>query len=120
MQDGEATFTPIQTLDPNAPKLNWYKDNKYCDYHRTNGHLTSRCIGLKHYIQDLIECGDIEIFGKIGTNNSNLKMYKQPFLDHNQDKGSSIPYGYINCLNGFDNTIGCIEPVDTHVNVITI
>lgn len=83
MQVGEATFPPILTLDPNAPKPNWYKDNEYYDYHRTNGHLTSRCIGLKHYIQDLIKRGDIEISSKIGTNNKNLKMYKQPFLDHN-------------------------------------
>lgn len=50
-------------------------------------------------------------------------MYQDPFPKHGKDKGlssHSIPYDYTINITRFDSLVGRIEPIDTHVNTITI
>lgn len=56
------------TLPENPPyepkaKPDWWNDDEYCEYHKSKGHLTTNCHGLKNIIQDLIDRGDIEVDG---------------------------------------------------------
>ncbi|KAI8550600.1 hypothetical protein RHMOL_Rhmol06G0119900 [Rhododendron molle] len=43
---------------PKKPSAN-FKYNLYCTYHQMPGHSTNACFGLRHAIQDLIDCGTI-------------------------------------------------------------
>ena len=46
------------TPTPN-PLHKFYDINKYCAYHRGNGHATDSCWNLKHIVEDLIEASEI-------------------------------------------------------------
>lgn len=79
---------------------------------------------LKNYIQDLIDKGDIEVdISKPSNSNNKLKMYQDPCPKHGKYKASSshvVIYDYTNYISDFDSLVVHIEPVNTHVNTITI
>lgn len=54
------TLPEIKPFDP-KPKLKWWKETDFYDFHRNKRHLTNNCIHLKHLIQDKIDNGEIII-----------------------------------------------------------
>ncbi|KAL2930840.1 Glutamate--tRNA ligase [Bienertia sinuspersici] len=59
----EGVLEPIgPTPDPMPHRrTKWWNANKYCRYHRGNGHSTEKCFKLKDRIQDLIDSGSFHI-----------------------------------------------------------
>ncbi|XP_077246067.1 uncharacterized protein LOC143885917 [Tasmannia lanceolata] len=54
----------IELLEPReAPNflLRYWRKDYYCEYHQGVGHLTDRCMALKHKIQDMIEAKKISV-----------------------------------------------------------
>jgi len=50
----------LPEVQPDPIKLpSWYDPNAFCDWHRSPGHHTDKCMGLRHAIQDLIDEGSI-------------------------------------------------------------
>ncbi|XP_077252412.1 uncharacterized protein LOC143891762 [Tasmannia lanceolata] len=45
---------------PNPLPPYWILD-QYCEYHRNSGHLTERCLALKHALQTMLEKGKLEV-----------------------------------------------------------
>ncbi|XP_077234204.1 uncharacterized protein LOC143876381 [Tasmannia lanceolata] len=45
---------------PNPLPPYWRAD-QYCEYHRNSGHLTERCLALKHALQTMLENGKLEV-----------------------------------------------------------
>ncbi|KAH9297646.1 hypothetical protein KI387_029328, partial [Taxus chinensis] len=65
-----------------------------------------------HYIQDLIESGDVEMDSSTPNKSPNMKTFPK----HNQDKNAN----YVsNEENHFDALIGCVDTPVEHVNTIT-
>ena len=78
-------YPQTKPFDENLLKPTWYRENKYCEFHKAKGHSTNRCMRLKNYIQDLIDRGDIELEGEESTSrNQNLRIYKDPFPKHDR------------------------------------
>lgn len=79
---------------------------------------------IKNYIQDLVDKGDIEVAtSKPSNSNGKIKMCQDPFPKHGKHKASSsheVHYDCTNYVSNFDSLVGCIEPIDTHINTITI
>ncbi|XP_077223341.1 uncharacterized protein LOC143856946 [Tasmannia lanceolata] len=54
----------IELLEPREapnPLPRYWRMDYYCEYHQSVGHLTDRCMALKHKIQDMIEAKKIAI-----------------------------------------------------------
>ncbi|XP_077222151.1 uncharacterized protein LOC143855995 [Tasmannia lanceolata] len=45
---------------PNPLPRTWRED-QFCDYHRNTGHITDRCLALKHQIQNMIDRKELSI-----------------------------------------------------------
>ncbi|XP_077219123.1 uncharacterized protein LOC143853289 [Tasmannia lanceolata] len=45
---------------PNPLPRSWRED-QFCDYHRNTGHITDRCLALKHQIQNMIDRKELSI-----------------------------------------------------------
>ncbi|XP_077212815.1 uncharacterized protein LOC143847916 [Tasmannia lanceolata] len=45
---------------PNPLPRSWRED-QFCDYHRNTGHITDRCLALKHQIQNMIDRKELVI-----------------------------------------------------------
>ncbi|XP_077223026.1 uncharacterized protein LOC143856648 [Tasmannia lanceolata] len=45
---------------PNPLPRSW-RENEFCDYHRNTGHITDRCLALKHQIQNMIDRKELSI-----------------------------------------------------------
>ncbi|XP_077215639.1 uncharacterized protein LOC143850261 [Tasmannia lanceolata] len=43
------------------PLLPYWRLDQYCEYHRNSGHLTERCLALKHALQTMLEKGKLEV-----------------------------------------------------------
>ena len=140
-------FPNTHPFDENQPKSKWYRENKYCKYHRIKGHDTNKFIKLKIFIQNLVDDGEIEIEGGPTSKNAKLKIFQKPFPDHNNDNNNTnnvnrsstsnvLPYDYstnhilgfdslcgkieTNDICSFDSMCGRIEEVDTHVNALVL
>ena len=106
--------TNSRSFDPSI-KPNWWKEDHFCNYHRSKGHNTNDCFKLKDSIQDLIDGGIVLTIGLV--KNLDHKAFKTPLPKY--DKGESsqankknhdakIHYTY--ATN--DNVINMIEPVE--------
>ncbi|XP_077246192.1 uncharacterized protein LOC143886109 [Tasmannia lanceolata] len=54
----------IELLEPREapnPLPRYWRKDYYCEYHQGVGHLTDRCMALKHKIQDMIEAKKISV-----------------------------------------------------------
>ncbi|XP_077232247.1 uncharacterized protein LOC143867639 [Tasmannia lanceolata] len=54
----------IELLEPREapnPLPRYWRKDYYCEYHQSVGHLTDRCMALKHKIQDMIEAKKISV-----------------------------------------------------------
>ncbi|XP_077223046.1 uncharacterized protein LOC143856664 [Tasmannia lanceolata] len=54
----------IELLEPREapnPLPRYWRKDYFCEYHQSVGHLTDRCMALKHKIQDMIEAKKITI-----------------------------------------------------------
>ncbi|XP_077228499.1 uncharacterized protein LOC143861454 [Tasmannia lanceolata] len=54
----------IELLEPREapnPLPRYWRRDYYCEYHQSVGHLTDRCMALKHKIQDMIEAKKISV-----------------------------------------------------------
>ncbi|XP_077239769.1 uncharacterized protein LOC143880683 [Tasmannia lanceolata] len=77
---------------PNPLPPYWRLD-QYCEYHRNSGHLTERCLALKHALQTMLEKGKLEVERPNVTQNplpnhraipppaTNAIFVKEPVLD---------------------------------------
>lgn len=126
------TYPMTQPFDDNAPKPSWYKEHEYCEMHHVKGHK-KKMFGLCHYIQELIENGEIEVDnpGKNHTPNENMEIYKEPFPKHGKSEESQTDWGEssqsykaTNYLytkkdnNHYDSRMGCIRSPNDHINTI--
>ncbi|XP_077237179.1 uncharacterized protein LOC143878845 [Tasmannia lanceolata] len=59
LRDKKITLLEPRELPNPLPKY-WRKD-QYCDYHQNSGHLTDKCMALRHKIQDMIEAKDLAV-----------------------------------------------------------
>ncbi|XP_077247235.1 uncharacterized protein LOC143886952 [Tasmannia lanceolata] len=59
LRDKKITLLEPRELPNPLPKY-WRKD-QYCDYHQSSGHLTDKCMALRHKIQDMIEAKDLAV-----------------------------------------------------------
>ncbi|RDX99610.1 hypothetical protein CR513_17305, partial [Mucuna pruriens] len=74
------TTIPLKPIQP--PYLKSYDPNAKCEYHAgVVGHVTAKCWGLKHKVQDLID------MGWLSFKENNLNVDNNPLLEHH---GSSI------------------------------
>lgn len=79
-------------------KPTWWKDNKYCEFHKGKYHRSNNCPCLKNIIQDLIDWGKIEIDG-INHKISNIDhtIFKNPLPSY--EKGITSHQGKNNDNN---------------------
>ncbi|XP_077251918.1 uncharacterized protein LOC143891167 [Tasmannia lanceolata] len=71
----------------------YWRLDQYCEYHRNSGHLTERCLALKHALQTMLEKGKLEVERPNVTQNplpnhraipppaTNAIFVEEPFLD---------------------------------------
>ena len=89
-------------FDENQLKPRWYQENEYCKYHCVKGHDTNKCFKLKVFIQNLVDDGEIEVEGGPSSKNAKLKIFQNPFPDHNNGNNNTnqastsnvVPYDY--------------------------
>lgn len=78
------TYPMTNPFDKSNPKPAWYMENEYCDFH-IKGHSSNKCQGLKGYIQDLIDQGDIVVDANQATlSHAQLQIYQNAFPKHNR------------------------------------
>ena len=111
------------------PNQNGIKENEYCKYHHIKGHDTIKCMKLKVFIQNLVDDGEIEVEGGPPSKNDKLKIFQNPFPDHNNDNNNNgnnntnninrastsnaLHYDYsTNHMLGFDSLCGKIKTND--------
>ncbi|KAH9320390.1 hypothetical protein KI387_044490, partial [Taxus chinensis] len=78
------TYPMKKNFDENAPNPSWYKEHDYCELHHVKGHKIDKFLQLRHYIQDLIDNGEIEVdtSEKNQMSNEKLGIFKEPFPKH--------------------------------------
>ncbi|XP_077239764.1 uncharacterized protein LOC143880678 [Tasmannia lanceolata] len=59
IRDRKIKLPDIRPIPDPLPK--YWRLDQYCEYHRNSGHLTERCLALKHAIQNMIEKGDLAV-----------------------------------------------------------
>ncbi|XP_077219687.1 uncharacterized protein LOC143853868 [Tasmannia lanceolata] len=59
IRDNKIRLPDIRPV-PNPLPPYWRLD-QYCEYHRNSGHLTERCLALKHALQTMLEKGKLEV-----------------------------------------------------------
>ncbi|XP_077252534.1 uncharacterized protein LOC143891925 [Tasmannia lanceolata] len=59
LKDRKIKLPDIKPL-PNSLPRSWRED-QFCDYHRNTGHITDRCLALKHQIQNMIDRKELAI-----------------------------------------------------------
>ncbi|XP_077246134.1 uncharacterized protein LOC143886015 [Tasmannia lanceolata] len=59
LKDRKIKLPDIKPL-PNPLPRSWRED-QFCDYHRNSGHITDRCLALKHQIQNMIDRKELSI-----------------------------------------------------------
>ncbi|XP_077222136.1 uncharacterized protein LOC143855979 [Tasmannia lanceolata] len=59
LKDRKIKLPDIKPL-PNPLPRSWRED-QFCDYHRNTGHITDRCLALKHQIQNMIDRKELPI-----------------------------------------------------------
>ncbi|XP_077228338.1 uncharacterized protein LOC143861282 [Tasmannia lanceolata] len=59
LKDRKIKLPDIKPL-PNPLPRSWRED-QFCDYHRNTGHITDRCLALKHQIQNMIDRKELSI-----------------------------------------------------------
>lgn len=96
-------------------KLPWYNEKDLCDFQKIKGHKTSNYMRLKNIIQDLIESEDISI--EVLASNQDLKIYKNPMLDHRKGNNTGKAKDYINMQHTYSNVV---TSCDKFIIVITI
>ena len=67
-------------------KPDWWKDDHFCNYHRSKGHNTDNCFKLKDAIQDLIDGGMVLIDGLV--KNLDYKAFKTPLPEYDMGESS--------------------------------
>ena len=96
-------------------KLDWWKDDNFCNYHRSKGHNKDNCFKLKDAMQDLIDGGKVLIDGLVKI--SNHKVFKTPLPEYEKGESSQvnkknldakINYTYANN----DNVINTMKPIE--------
>lgn len=97
-------------------KLDWWRDDHFCNYHRNKGHKTDNCFKLKDAIQYFIDRGKVLIDGLV--KNSNHKAFKTPLPEyekvessqaHKKNHDAKINYTY----TPDSPVINMIEPVES-------
>lgn len=77
-------------IEKSKPKPSWFKENEYCEFYKIKGHTLNKCQGLKTYIQDLIDRGDIHVDANTTpSSNAQLQIYQNAFQKHNQGSSTS-------------------------------
>lgn len=128
-QHNMIVYPQKQPFDESKTKLYWNKENEYCAYHHVKGHETSKCIQIKHLVQDLIDQGKIAIDPiTVKSLNANLGMYKNVLPKHQGEASTSITnqghttknINYNNVPFDYGPNIGYISYVYDHVNMIRV
>ena len=66
-------------------KPNWWKEDHFCNYHRSKGHIIDNFFKLKDATHDLIDEGTM--LTDVLVKNLDNKAFKTPLLEY--DKGES-------------------------------
>ncbi len=98
IHDNLIEYPQTQSVDLNTPKESWYRENKFCKFHRVKGHTTLRCMQLKDYVQDLIDHKEITK-GAQASPNVGLLIYQNAFPLHNNKNASKTPIQHNNTNN---------------------
>ena len=97
-------------------KPSWWKEDHYCNYHRSNGASTNNFYGLKDAIEDLIDGGIYLTNGLV--KNYDHKAFKTPLIEYEKLESSQVQkknhdakinYNYANN----ENVINMLEPVES-------
>ncbi|XP_077246443.1 uncharacterized protein LOC143886381 [Tasmannia lanceolata] len=76
LRDKKITLLEPQEA-PNPLSKYWRKD-QYCEYHQSVGHLTDRCMALRHKIQDKIEAKEIAVEALPNVTRNPLPTHAMP------------------------------------------
>ncbi|KAL2892971.1 LexA repressor [Bienertia sinuspersici] len=104
------------TPDPMSHRrTKWWNANKYCRYHRGNGHSTEKCFKLKDRIQDLIDNGNFHVSS--GSKRPNIQTNPLSVLLIDDEECSFGLTSYITPVGQAMSPI-IIPPNDNQVNGI--
>ncbi|XP_077251885.1 uncharacterized protein LOC143891131 [Tasmannia lanceolata] len=76
LRDKKITLLEPRKVPNPLPKY-WRKD-QYCEYHQSVGHLTDRCLTLKHKIQNKIEAKEIAVEALPNVTRNPLPTHAMP------------------------------------------
>lgn len=100
---------------PYEPQLKppCWNDVHHCEYYRNKGHKATKCMRLKHVVQDLIDYVTIKVDGP--QNNEDHTSFKTPFLNHEKGEASNLNQSNkrgndkVNFSHTYDNTINYLS-----------
>lgn len=61
--------------DPSWASKPWYKDDKFDEFYRVQGHDTNRCIYVRKIVQSFIDNSKLVFNGTSSNPNKNLQVY---------------------------------------------
>ncbi|KAL2922230.1 Semaphorin-3ab [Bienertia sinuspersici] len=96
----EGVLEPIRPTLDHVPhrRTKWWNPNKYCRYHRGNGHSTEKCFKLKDRIQDSVVNGSFHISS--GDKKPNIQTNPLSVLLIDDEECSFDPTSYITLKTG--------------------
>lgn len=86
------TFPKSTQEDPNVPKIQWYREGEYCNFHHQRGHGKNKYQHLRSLIKILIDDGQVSTRAPQAPPNQDLGVYHNslPRHDNNVNQVSSL------------------------------